>query len=269
MAASFRRLWAGLTGARRAPLASTPRREWLKSDIINELAAIHSYRTYLEICVPWSGNQYDRIDASMYSLRRRLVYRRHDDWTDGLDIHYASATLEIDRCIQEIQRQQLRFDVILVDPWHEYEPSVRDIEAALELLDTKGTVVVHDCLPPDPALAAPHSPGTGNWCGVTYKAFADLVTARRDLVYCTIDADFGCGVIRKTALSPLDRRGTRPPATLVDEWRQVRGDYAAAYRLYEARRQDLLNIVTVEEFLSAERAGPEPSSPAPFGALLR
>ena len=43
-------------------------------------------------------------------------------------------------------------------------------------------------------VASP-SPIAGEWCGVSYKAFLDFVLDRNDLDYCTVDIDYGCGVI--------------------------------------------------------------------------
>jgi hypothetical protein len=53
--------------------------------------------------------------------------------------------------------------------------------------------VVHDCRPPREEIAGPeYIPG--EWCGVTYKAYVDLVVAG-NLSYLTVDTDCGCGVI--------------------------------------------------------------------------
>lgn len=39
---------------------------------------------------------------------------------------------------------------------------------AFDLLSDRGTIVVHDCNPPDPELASPmRTPGSYAWCGLT------------------------------------------------------------------------------------------------------
>ena len=40
------------------PLCQTDIMGWTKMDLINELAAIHGYRSYLEICTPTTGTIY-------------------------------------------------------------------------------------------------------------------------------------------------------------------------------------------------------------------
>jgi hypothetical protein len=74
-----------------------------------------------------------------------------------------SSDLDISECLREIGQRQLRYDIMLVDPFHEYETSLRDIVAAFDLVVPGGIIVVHDCLPPSKTLAAPNFiPGA--WC---------------------------------------------------------------------------------------------------------
>jgi hypothetical protein len=230
----------------------------LKSDLINALSDIHGYRSYLEVCVPGSGNQYSLVDRSKYPTCRRLVYRCPDDWSDGGDVHFRSNDLAIGECIGQIRRDGPRFEIMLLDPWHEYEISYRDIAEGFALIESHGTIVVHDCLPPDEALANPKEFGPDGWCGVTYKAFLDFVTSRSDLVYCTVDTDFGCGIIRKKRLwerrLPAMDNNRR---ALLRTWRGLGNDFPSVFRFYEQHRHALFNVVSVAEFLAAEekRAG--------------
>ena len=145
---------------------------------------------------------------------------------------------------------------MLVDPFHAYRESSRDLAAAFALLEPGGALVVHDCLPPNEAIAAPEFT-RGAWCGATYKAFIDFVLQRRDLRYLTVDTDFGCGVIRKLEArlpGPFDRpmiarwRQARERRRLVAAWRALGDDYAAAWRLFEPNRAELLNVISVDAF---------------------
>jgi hypothetical protein len=94
---------------------------------------------------------------------------------------------------------------------------------------------------------------------VTYKGYLDFVLSRKDLDFCTIDTDYGCGVIR---LNGADRSPSRPAerATapedrdrIVEQWMRLDDDYDAAFKLLMAHSGALLNLVTVKEFLAAER----------------
>jgi hypothetical protein len=124
---------------------------------------------------------------------------------DGLPIDYRSTTLDIDACLDQIAAEGLTFDIILVDSWHEYETSWRDLNAAFRLIGEGGILVVHDCLPPCAELAGPDFM-PGEWCGVSYQAYIDFVTGRDDLAFYTVDVDYGCGVVlKKRAPFPLAR----------------------------------------------------------------
>jgi len=119
------------------------------------------------------------------------------------------------------------------------------------LVEPGGFLVVHDCLPANRAMAAPEH-ATGEWCGVTYKAYLDFVS-RRKLEYRTIDTDYGCGVVRKPA--PRDIvAGVGPPAPrdhgLWQEWRAIGNDFDRAFDFLQAHKETLLRLVGVEAFLS-------------------
>ena len=83
-----------------------------------------------------------------------------------------------------------------MDGWHTYDCTIRDLTLAYDLLADGGVLVVHDCLPPTELMASP-AWVPGSWCGVVYKAFLDFVLARNDLDYCTVNLDYGCGIIVK------------------------------------------------------------------------
>jgi hypothetical protein len=131
------------------------------------------------------------------------------------------------------------------------------LAAAIDLLADDGTIVVHDCLPTAAEEAAPqYRPGA--WCGVTFKAYLDFLLARSHLAYCTIDTDYGCGLIRKlnwwdrlwaltrTTLSRFNP-SHRERAKIFGKWRSMGDNYAAAYRFLSANRAALLNQCTVDQ----------------------
>jgi hypothetical protein len=104
---------------------------WDKTDIIKYLSKLRDYRTYLQICTPTTGNQFAKIDQSRFDVCHRLMYRCPESFTDGLNIEF--------RCIADIYRSGFRYDIMLVDPWHEYESSFRDMQVALSLLTDTGS----------------------------------------------------------------------------------------------------------------------------------
>jgi hypothetical protein len=234
---------------------------WRKTDLINELSAIRGYRNYLEICTPTTGGKYRAVDRLRFSTCHRLMYRCPADFDDGLPVDFRSQDLDIARCVRDIRARGLRFDLIFIDPFHEYEASARDLREASELMERNGTIIVHDCFPRDEKIARPRfQPGA--WCGVTYKAYLDFVLANAGLKFCTVDIDYGCGVIRSgggrsrlrriehyllARMARDDRRG------IIRQWKRAGVDYDAAFRLLQEHASSLLNLVTVDAFLQGER----------------
>src|SRR5664279_1090533 len=151
---------------------------YTKVDLINELSAIHGYRKYLEICTPTTGNMYSAIDRARYPTCHRLMYRCPSGFNNGLPIDFRSSNLDISECVKAVRARELKYDVILVDSFHEYEPSARDLREAVNLLNPAGTIIVHDCFPRDATVAVPEYID-GPWCGVTYKAYLDFVLYQR------------------------------------------------------------------------------------------
>jgi hypothetical protein len=242
-----------------AARASVPK-TWTKTALINELAAIHGYRSYLEICTPTTGKLYATVDSDRYTTCHRLMYRCPEKFDDGFPIDYRSSGVDIERQIRAIRATGRKYDVILVDPFHEYETTIRDLREACGLVKSNGTILVHDCFPTDEKIVDPRYQD-GSWCGVTYKAYIDFVLATPRLWFCTVDTDFGCGVLRQRPQSTRDDRATLPfiaessKRLAIQDWRQAGSDYTKTFRLLQVYATTLLNLVTVEEFLAAERAG--------------
>ena len=134
----------------------------LKTEIINRLGAKHGFTRYLEICTPTTGIRYGEVDRRQFTVCSRLMYRWCPEVSDGFKIDYPVLGEAIEPVIADLQGQGLRYDVILVDPWHGYEASLRDMHLALSVLSEGGVLVVHDCSPQSLDLAGPSFVG-GCW----------------------------------------------------------------------------------------------------------
>jgi hypothetical protein len=149
--------------------------------------------------------------------------------------------------IETIHAFGLRDDIVLVDSFHLYETSYRDLVDAFSLIKERRSIVVHDCIPPsEDLISAEFVPGS--WCGVTFLAFIDFVKNTPGLTYTTVDTDYGCGIIRKgdeaQALVQMDglRQG----------WAALRHDAKAAYRFMMENKMSFLNISSTDEFRHVE-----------------
>ncbi len=239
-------------------------KSWTKADVVNTLGALNGWRRYLEFGALTTGGQYSEIDRGQFTTCHRLSYLCLRPPEDGLPVDFQSDGIDIADCIRRIDERRLRYDVILVDPWHSYEASVRDLAAGYYLLAEGGAMIVHDCLPTGEDQVTPEF-HRGLWCGLTYKAYLDFVIKYSPLDYYTIDTDFGCGLIRRTVPpKELLRRAAppRPPSPrtaktehdpLVEQWTSLGHDHAAAFRFFRLHFRHLLRLRTTDEFLGIER----------------
>lgn len=220
-----------------------------KTDIINALARRKGDSTYLEVVTPTTGNGYAAIDRTRYRVTERLMYRVRPEFDDGSAIDYRTESEDSSALFAQIAALGRRYDVILVDPFHTYCCSRRDLMLAFSLLGDRGTLVVHDCNPPNRASVHPTF-RPGRWCGVTYAAFLDFVGSRPDLDYCTVDADYGCGIIRRrpaaVGRSPFGAISRRR----LLGWRLASLSRFARWPYFARHRQELLRLASPREFLA-------------------
>jgi Methyltransferase domain len=237
--------------------------ELTKVRIIHALSEAFSYTRYLEICTSTTGNQFGEIDDEVFELAHRMMYRWYVGFDDGYPLEYCTDASASGVLVQEVRRRGLAYDVILVDGWHEYDNAFDDLTSALFLLRPGGTVVVHDCMPPDAEHATP-AYHDGPWCGVSYEAFLDVVLANR-LSYLTVDTDYGCGIIQKA--DPYACLPVQDPSRdrAIAGWRSRERGAATSFEYFQAHRKDLLNTIDAGDF-DAKRL---PFSVAPLARRQR
>ena len=121
-----------------------------------------------------------------------------------------------------------KFDVILIDGWHDIEQDFRNIVDSLKHLNENGIIVLHDCNP----YIESHTIEKGNvYLGQTYKAYIDAVYTY-DLEHFTIDTDWGCAIISsKPDNFDVERK------KIINNW-----------NFFDENRKSLLNLVTAEFF---------------------
>jgi hypothetical protein len=215
-----------------------------KMEIVNFLAEVHGFKRFLEISTGTTGARFGDADKRNFELVHRLAYNIPAGFSDGLPIDFRSETLEIESCVAQMQQGAERYDIILVDPYHDYQSSWRDIETAFRLLTDDGMLVVHDCLPPAGGDLISPVFVPGSWCGLTFVAYVDFLIAH-DVAFQTVDCDFGCGVIAKAP------RGGGFPNALRAAWSAARHDPEQALKLLRDETGALLHLKTPHRFLDA------------------
>ena len=222
-----------------------------KYDIVNGLARTFQFRRYFEICTTTTGKKYQFVEAQQFETCHRLMYRCPDQYQDGQDITFrttADSSYDLVRHLHSVLPAGARYDVIFVDPHHTYQSSIVDLHGAMCLLEPHDVLVVHDCNPTD-ATIVQLDYQDGDWCGVTYQAFVDFILSVRCAGYCTVDTDYGCGVVFNAAAAvPEAWRRARPSDSLVFEWHAVRDDNRQRFAFFEKHRDALLNLVSPDRF---------------------
>lgn len=197
-------------------------------EIINHLIQKYGYKNYLEIGVHTNSHCFDHInieskvgvDPGYENPNERYDYRMESD--DFFDAVRSGLT--------EFPKNH-KWDIIFIDGLHLADQVNRDILNSLQHLSEGGTIVMHDCCPPDENMA--REVHTGFWCGTTWKAFMWFRTHRPDLWMACVDDDYGVGLIRfgQQTLAP----NTNP---------------FFEYKNFFANRREYLNLITPEQFLN-------------------
>lgn len=92
--------------------------------------------------------------------------------------------------------RSLDFHVVLIDGLHHADQGMRDVLHSLYHLHPFGTIVLHDCNPPDEgSQVVPRQ--QGHWNGDIWKVIVQLRATRSDLSVHTLDTDEGLGIITR------------------------------------------------------------------------
>jgi len=126
-----------------------------------------------------------------------------------------------------------KFDLIFIDGLHTGDQVKRDIDNALARLSPRGMILLHDLNPPTAFHAREVYEVDGkfpNWNGTSWEGYAWHRKHSPDLEMHVVDTDWGVGFVRPG--------------------KQVTWDGPTeGYETLAAHRQELLNLVSVTEFL--------------------
>ena len=194
-----------------------------RNDIINYLIKKYNYKSYLEIGT-LVGDCFKQIEI---------------DNKISVDPVKRFPSLDYEMTSDEFFITNNRtFDIIFIDGLHLEEQCTKDIFNSLSVLNPNGTIVIHDCLPPkeeyiDPKMA---EKVTGPWWGTVFRSIIELRYKNPELQLNIIDTDCGCGIIRKT----------KPFQTI---YNKVSIEEAKTFNYYINNKKELMNIISVEEFM--------------------
>lgn len=224
-----------------------------KHEIALMLARRYGYTSYLEICTPTTGLTFSLVDKKQFPRRARLMYRCPPDFSDGEPVDFPTQAESGDELFSELVESGERFDLVFVDPWHTYTSSLRDIKLGLQLIRDDGVLLIHDCNPPNSTCTEPRY-RPGEWCGVTFAAYLDVVLFTEGLHYITVDSDYGCGIISKDhRLAYLYKSQPATPFAL--QWQML--NLSQKYPFFDENRSQLLHLISTHTFCRrlSEHAG--------------
>jgi len=146
-------------------------------EIINKIIKKNSYERYLEIGC-FKDENFNKIN---------ITYKVGVDPVSGGTVRKTSD--------QYFKNNKEYFDIIFIDGLHYFDQVKKDIKNSLDFLNTKGIIIVHDCLPSkirDQMIPRAHE----KWNGDVWKAIVEFRTKDHLDVY-TCFADEGLGIILK------------------------------------------------------------------------
>lgn len=216
----------------------------LKYEVVNAISRRFGYTSYLEICTPLTGFTYSLVDREQLTRRMRLMYACPPDYADGEPIDLRTEAESGESLLSGLMQAGRRFDLVFIDPAHSYANSICDLTFGLQLIRPGGTVVVHDCNPGNSALAQPDF-RAGNWCGLTYAAFLDLVLGSKRLSYITVNTDFGCGIMSKDRRWRRFSRSRMAPS-LAARWHAL--ELSERFPFFDQNRKSLLRLISTARF---------------------
>lgn len=205
----------------------------LRYDIINHLISTYSFKNYLEIGVREPNDCFNQVNAAVkHSVDPCFEVEAQIDYRCTSDEFFA--LLESDEFDLPAD---YKWDIIFIDGLHISDQVERDILNALTHLSPTGIIVLHDCNPPTVYSAredfADWSTQAGRyWNGTVWKAVYKFRATRPDLEICTVDTDWGVGIIR---------RGSQECCEFSNPFYE--------FNQFDKNRIYHLNLIQVEQFL--------------------
>ena len=172
------------------------------SKVITDFYITLKPENVLFIRTPTTGGWLDSLMKGKENITR-ILYETHKTKTSFVN----KETIKLSR--NEFQdffkKVNKKFDLICMDPFHEYNYCIEDFEACLSVLSETGIIISHDCFPSNKMVASPEYT-KGDWTGETYVAIIHFALENPDLFYGILKIDTGIGIISKKALEGIENK---------------------------------------------------------------
>jgi len=185
-----------------------------RTDILKHLVFKHAYKSYLEIGVQFSGNNFDLINVPQKIGVDPVSGGTHRMTSD-----------------QFFMKNNQQFDLIYIDGLHHAHQVLKDFNNSLRCLSKGGSIVLHDCSPgTKEAQIVPRKQKA--WNGDVWRTWVSIIEAYPQ-AYC-INTNEGCGVIENLG------KQRRP---------LLRNYSLVSYEEMDSNRKRLLHLIEVPAWL--------------------
>ena len=199
----------------------------MRLDILQALICKFKYQSYLEIGV-YRGDCFRKINIECKDgVDPSPVY------SDDKRIHIMTS----DQFFESLSKDKI-YDLIFIDGLHDHQQGLKDINNALEHLSEDGTIVLHDCNPPNEWQQREISDfdGTGKFNGIVWRSFVETRAKRGNLNMFVVDCDWGIGVIQRSDKQDFLK------------FKCNNKDDITSYKWLEKNRKMALNLISSKDF---------------------
>jgi len=207
--------------------------------VVDDLNHLKNFKNILLIRTPTTAPWMDTMLSNKPNINIvRIMYNIINDKYIKNPNYIHLKYNDIDNYLKSLN---IKFDVICIDPYHEYKESTMDFKICSSYLSDDGILISHDCYPPKKEYATPKFK-PGYWCGVTYICFIELAYNNPEWYYSIINNDNGVGIMSKKLIQPLfndnifNRQKQEELIKLLNT--------NSAYDYFIENKNDLINIIS-------------------------
>jgi len=206
--------------------------------IVQDFNEWNKYEKILFVRTPTTGSWMDTLFVDNTNVTR-ILYTVPK--TARKKYEYHKSTMIVDFGNLENTLVDSTFDLIVIDPFHEYRHSMKNLNLFSSLLTEKGLLLCHDCFPDNEKMAHPTFV-SGPWCGETYIALVDFAHHHPDFFYAVLKIDTGIGFISKIKFDFLENElNTDKQENLLKMHEDQ--SFVLVYHYFLMNSKDLINAI--------------------------
>lgn len=215
------------------------------SMLMNDLHNTNKYENILFVRTTTTGEWMDNLLLNNdKAVRICYVVKK-----SNTRCHKNTIFISSDKFIDTLLSMNKKFDLICIDPYHEYYESNRDFELIISLLSNDGVIISHDCYPMNKLMASPKFIN-GWWSGETYIALVNQSYLNPTMYFGILNIDTGIGIISKNKFEMLennfDRNKQKELLELHKDANKDENKYSECYDYFTSNSKEIINTIYLE-----------------------